>query len=162
MIKCICQALWGNKTQLKSINNAPVPVCDRQTNQSNNRCTLQNFTWIWSKFIVYTGYIYKSWNWKEKKKTLHTTEIIPKSIYRYIFLVNTNYEKRLDAVSFAYKIVFFLSQHEVGGQCLVSCKARTNVSSHCGIGNIVTLYAMIIYRHCSLPFRVAMKKYFKC
>lgn len=30
--------------------------------KDNTDSTLQNFTWIWSKFIVYTGYIYKSWN----------------------------------------------------------------------------------------------------
>lgn len=51
--------------------------------------TLQNFTWIWSKFIVYTGSIYKSWNHgrainEKKKKTLDTTEVLAKSIYMYV------------------------------------------------------------------------------
>lgn len=51
--------------------------------------TLQNFTWIWSKFIVYTGHIYKIWNQRrgkkqKKKQTLDTTEVLAKSIYRYV------------------------------------------------------------------------------
>lgn len=33
--------------------------------------TLQNFTWIWSKFIVYTEYIYKNLK-SEKGKTEKT------------------------------------------------------------------------------------------
>lgn len=68
---------------------------------------------------------------KQKKKTLDTTEVLAKSIYRYvIFLVNIYDDKQRCSVFCLKKTSFFIyiSQHEVGEQCLNSCKNKSLIT----------------------------------
>lgn len=76
---------------------------------------------------------------KQKKKTLDTTEVLAKSIYRYvIFLVNIYDDKQRCSVFCLKKTSFFLYiYHNMRQENSVSIHARTKVSSHCSIGNIV-------------------------
>lgn len=76
---------------------------------------------------------------KQKKKTLDTTEVLAKSIYRYvIFLVNIYDDKQRCSVFCLKKNIFFLYiYHNMRQENSVSIHARTKVSSHCSIGNIV-------------------------
>lgn len=60
--------------------------------------TLQNFTWTWSKFIVYTVYIYKMWNKGGRKNTTRDIQLrysLKASTGRRHLLVNINYDPRL-------------------------------------------------------------------
>lgn len=72
---------------IKDVMEEEISIKRIRKAKDNTGLTLQNFTWIWSKFIVYTGYIYKIWNQgraKTEKQTLDTTEVLAKSIYRYV------------------------------------------------------------------------------
>lgn len=79
----------------------------------------------------------KEKNKKEEKNPLDTTEVLAKSIYKVChFLVNMNQDKqRCSVVCFIKHLFFFnISQHEVGEQCLNSCKNKCLITR---LGNIV-------------------------
>lgn len=59
-IRILCKC--SNPMQIRKLCKENQYHKQRRKAKDNTGSTLQNFTWIWSKFIVYTGYIYKIWN----------------------------------------------------------------------------------------------------
>lgn len=130
----------------------------RQRNKNPPTLTLQNFTWIWSKFIVYTGFIYKSRNHgrakKKKKKRektpLDTAEVLAKSIYRYVFfLVNFNHKQMQYRLHWKKKTSYITTW----GRRTVSRFMQEQKSHHTVV--LATEYAKVKHTHCVWPFRTA-------
>lgn len=102
-----------------------------------------NFIQVHCLYRIYLQYVKSGQGEKKrkikrkKKKPLDTTEVLAKSIYKVChFLVNMNQDKqRCSVVCFIKHLFFFnISQHEVGEQCLNSCKNKCLITR---LGNIV-------------------------
>lgn len=142
---------------LHIISWAKKDITRAKSGKDSDALTLQNFTWISSKFIVYTGFYLQELNsWKgrnRKKQTLDTTEVLAKSIYRYvILLVNIN-DKQLEMQCPLLKKHLFL-YITTWGRRTVSRFMQEQKSHHTVV---LATYAMVVHRHCVSCFRTALR-----